>query len=238
MLGEIENLLRPMGTRERAEGEKKYLKSDLEFFGVKVPDVRKASKAWLRGRKDLDRALLLSIVEALWARPVHELRTFGVELLKGKAQLLEEDDLSLVEALLRQANTWAHVDPLAIEVAGDLAERFPRLGGELDRWSRDPLFWLRRSSLLALLRPLRRGEGDWSRFVVYADGMLEEKEFFIRKAIGWVLRETGKKRPERVVEFLASRWDRASGLTRREATRNLPPEVRRELPGMNARARS
>jgi len=63
----------------------------------------------------------------------------------------------------------------------------------LDRCCDDD-FWLRRSAMLGLLRPLRAGGGDFERFARYADAMLEEKEFFVRKAIGWVLREVAKRR--------------------------------------------
>ncbi len=59
--------------------------------------------------------------------------------------------------------------------------------------------------------------------------MLDEKEFFIRKAIGWVLREVGKKRPDEVVAWLAPRTDRASGVTMREAVRYLPAGERERL---------
>jgi 3-methyladenine DNA glycosylase AlkD len=96
------------------------------------------------------------------------------------------------------------------------------LNPTLDRWASDDDFWIRRSSILALLRPLRRGEGDFGRFARYADGMLEETEFFIRKAIGWVLRETSKKRPELVSAWLRPRAARASGVTVREAVKYLP----------------
>jgi len=60
------------------------------------------------------------------------------------------------------------------------------LTGVLDRWAADEDFWVRRAALLSLLRPLRRGEGDFGRCARYADMMLAEREFFIRKAIGWV----------------------------------------------------
>ena len=80
-------------------------------------------------------------------------------------------------------------------MAGALVERFPELGSALDRWAKDADFWVRRSAILALLDPLRRGEGDFDRFSRYADAMLCEKEFFIRKAIGWTLREVSKRRP-------------------------------------------
>ena len=75
------------------------------------------------------------------------------------------------------------------KVSGPLVERHSSLTSALDRWASDDNLWLRRSALLAHLLPLRRGAGEWDRFVRYASQMLEEKEFFIRKAIGSVLRE-------------------------------------------------
>jgi 3-methyladenine DNA glycosylase AlkD len=114
-------------------------------------------------------------------------------------------------------------------VAGPLVVRFPGLGTTLDRWAEDADFWVRRAAMLALLLPLRRGEGDFERFSRHADRMLEEKEFFIRKAIGWVLRETAKKRPALVEAWLAPRTHRASGVTVREAVRYIRKARREEL---------
>lgn len=74
-----------------------------------------------------------------------------------------------------------------------------------------------------------KGEGDWDGFVRRADAMLEEGEFFIRKAIGWMLRERGRTRPRDVVAFVKLRQHRIAGLTLREATRNLPPGHRAAL---------
>ncbi|MGO8687073.1 MAG: DNA alkylation repair protein [Candidatus Dormibacteria bacterium] len=129
-------------------------------------------------------------------------------------------------ALLRESRTWALVDELAAVVVGGLVERHPELGSTLDRWAGDPDFWIRRSALLALLLPLRRGAGDFARFAAYAETMLDEREFFIRKAIGWVLRDTGRKRPGLVYEWLLPRAWRASSVTVREAVKPLSPEQR------------
>ena len=82
---------------------------------------------------------------------------------------------------------------------------------------------------MALLLPLRRGQGDWKRFAAYADDMLDEREFFIRKAIGWVLREASKKTPACVRRFVAERTDRISGVTIREAVKYLDEEHREKL---------
>jgi len=135
--------------------------------------------------------------------------------------LLRPADISLLERMIRQSKTWAFVDELAIVITGPLVERHPELLRVLDRWAKDDDFWLRRSAMLALLRPLRRGRGDFRRFARYADRMLEDREFFIRKSIGWVLRETGKPQPDMVYAWLLPRAGRASGVTVREAVKYL-----------------
>jgi 3-methyladenine DNA glycosylase AlkD len=81
----------------------------------------------------------------------------------------------------------------------------------------------------ALLRPIRRGGSDVERLLRYADGMLAEREFFIRKAIGWVLREISKKRPEMTADYLAALLDHVAALTLRERSRRLPPDRRDAL---------
>jgi len=217
------------GDPSRAEFERRYLKSELRFIGCGVPALRAVAKAFLRAHTQLDRAGLLALIQALWSEPVHERRLLAVELLTLRAQTLEPADLAIVEWLLREARTWALVDGLAEQVAGTLIARFPELNEVLDRWSADADFWIRRSALLALLQPLRGGDGDFERFGRYADAMLDEKEFFIRKAIGWILREIGKKRPELVLLWLEPCVTRVSGVTLREAVKYLPAERREAL---------
>ncbi len=113
---------------------------------------------------------------------------------------------------------------------GSLVERFPELTATLDRWAADENFWIRRSAMLSLLVPLRRGDlTHFERFAGYADAMLAEREFFIRKAIGWILRETAKKQPDLVAHWLAPRVHRISGVTIREAVKWLPAPQREAL---------
>ncbi len=108
------------------------------------------------------------------------------------------------------------------------------LGPVLDRWAIDDDFWIRRSALLALLVPLRRGAGDFDRFARYADVMLEEKEFFIRKAIGWVLRDTARRRPDLVFGWALPRAERMSGVTVRELVKPLSDEQRAAIEAARA----
>src|ERR1035438_4613991 len=226
LVGEIDGDLRRQGSPDRAVQEKAYLKSRLEHYGASVPAVRAVAKGIVARRPALTREELIALVETLWAGSIYELRRVAVELLEMCGDRLQAADIELVERLLRQAQTWALVDELAAVVVGGLVEHHAELGPVLDRWAVDDDFWIRRSVLLALLMPLRRGDGDFQRFSRYADGMLDEEEFFIRKAIGWVLRDTARKRPDLVYRWLLPRAARASGVTVREAVKPRSAEER------------
>ncbi len=230
LAAEIETALRATAIPGRAEQERRYLKSSLVHLGSGMPAIRRVAVATRRAHPDLDRAGLLRLADALWARGIHECRAAAVELLELHADRLEARDLSgVLERLLRESRTWALVDNLAASVAGPLVERFPALGATLDRWAEDEDFWIRRSALLAELVALCEGRGDFARFGRHADAMLEEQEFFVRKAIGWVLRDASRRDPDRVARWLLPRASRASGLTLREATKRLAPAARARI---------
>jgi 3-methyladenine DNA glycosylase AlkD len=225
----VESELRARADPVRGADACRYLKIDLECLGCDAATIRSVVVGALRPEPDLDRRRLVALVRALWVRPVWDVRAAAMVLLERRADLLAPADLTLLERLIRNSGTWALVDSLAIHAVGSLVHRHPELEATLDRWVRDDDFWVRRAALLAHLLPLRRGGGSFDRFARRADALLEEREFFIRKAIGWVLRETGKKRPELVTAWLGPRLARASGLTVREAVRWLPARDKRAL---------
>jgi 3-methyladenine DNA glycosylase AlkD len=224
----LEGLLVEVATPERAEAEKRYLKSDLDFLGATMWQIERVVKELLAGAHPTHDEMV-ALVSDLWSAPVHERRMAAVMVLERFPDLLAVDDLALVERLVRASKTWALVDALAANVAGGIVERDPTAAARvLDRWASDDDFWVRRASLLAELRPIRQG-AELDRFLARAEPMLAEREFFIRKAIGWVLREAGKRRPDEVAAWLAPRTHRASGVTMREAVKYLPAEVGERL---------
>ena len=229
LVDDLEAALRAVARPERAEHDRAYLKSDLIFLGGTVPAIRKAATA-LHREYPGDHDSLVAVVTEAWGRGVHELRMAAVELLDLGVAELAVADLTLLERLVREARTWALVDGLAANVVGALREEFPHeVEPWLSRWAVDTDLWIRRASLLAFLRALRAGGGDFAAFAEKADALLDEREFFIRKAIGWVLRDTGRRRPELVVAWLTPRVVRASGVTVREAVKHLPVADRERL---------
>lgn len=229
---ELDAALRAVAVPDRAAKEKAYLKSDLAHYGVSVPALRKVTLAILKVHPDLAHDTVVGLAEELWSRGVHELRAVAVEILEQRIGVLGPNDLAMLERFLREARTWALVDEIGPSVVGPLMERFPEVERTVERWATEDDFWLRRAALLTYLLPMRRGEPVFERFAKLADPMLEERQFFIRKAIGWVLRERGKRAPDEVFAWLVPRQARASGLTLREASRYLPEEQKARLLGV------
>jgi 3-methyladenine DNA glycosylase AlkD len=222
------------GTPARAAGAKRYLKSELVFLGASVPAVRAEAKRVVRSHRELTRAELRALVDGLWATDIHELRSLAIGVLELRADLLQKSDARWLIQLIASADTWAHVDWLAIKVVGQLCAREPTLAKDRDRWIKHANFWVRRTALLAEHDALLAGRGDFSHFARLAAPLLGEREFFIRKAIGWVLRATAKRTPERTYGFVRAHAAEMSGLTFREATRALPRAQQKELAALRA----
>jgi len=227
----VDQELKALGSSERADKERAYLKSTLRFYGSTLPQIHAVVTSTWREHGGLDHDTMVGVADRLWATGVFDCRMAAEDFLEMGSAMLTVDDLPMLERLLRQAGTWALVDGLAAGPVGELDRRPPGIASTIERWAIDEDFWIRRSALLAHLTAMRRGEGDLDRFLRLADAMLGEREFFIRKAIGWVLRDAAKKRPAEVIAWLEPRIDRVSGVTIREAVRHLPPSDRDRLMG-------
>ncbi|MEA2842531.1 MAG: hypothetical protein QOJ69_202 [Actinomycetota bacterium] len=232
-VAEITGALAGLGTTERAIGAKAYLKSDYEFLGVRTPDGRPVFTGWLR-RAQPDIATVVAVVDRLWQSHVFEHRWGATELLTARAEQLDPGVLPRIEAMVRDAGTWALVDPLGYNAAGTILTVHPEAATPVhgwvgDGWVGDGSFWVRRLAVLSLSRPVRAGVVGFTVLAGVADRLLDEREFFVRKAIGWVLRDVGKTDPGAVAGFLRPRMARVSGVTWREARKPLPQQVVAEL---------
>jgi len=211
---------------ERAENEKRYLKSEIQHIGVRVPQIRRTARQFAHQNRHLNVSELFALVAELWDRDVYELRKLAVNILAARADSLGSAEVAAIEALLRCCHTWALIDDLSINVVSPMLVELDDARAIRCRWSKDDDFWVRRTALLAMLPELRREVSHWDEFCEYADAMLPEEEFFIQKAIGWALREVSKHSPDLVADWVKPRAVRLSAVTFREAVKYLPPEHR------------
>jgi 3-methyladenine DNA glycosylase AlkD len=228
-ISDFRRQFKALGDPERAAQEKRYLKSPFQFYGVSVPKLRAVAKAFRRENKGISKDALWELCQALWQGDFHEERALAMLLLEEYRALLDYSDMPSLEGMLRESVNWNQVDEISVHLVGSVVQKDERGLEYLRRWSKDPDFWMRRAALLSQLLLFREGKGNKALFYSFANEMMEEKEFFIRKAIGWVLREMSKADPEEVFRFVAENRGRMSGVTLREATRRLPQHTREQL---------
>ncbi|MDB4967657.1 MAG: alkylation repair enzyme [Myxococcales bacterium] len=214
------------GDAASAVAQKAYMKSALHFHGVVSEQLRVACADFVKATP-LDHDALVAAVDALYATNWFDLHSAGIGLLERKRKLLGPEDAAWLIGLVRRSGCWAHVDWIATKMVPHTLPAKP--AKLLTSWARDDDFWVRRTALLAQLDLLRAGAGDFPLFARLATPMLGEKEFFIRKAIGWVLRDVARKRPELTFGYVKEHGEKMSGLTYREATRRLPEELQARL---------
>lgn len=199
-----------------AAGQKAYMKNKFEYWGLKSP-VRKELqkpfllKAYLPEQKHLER-----IMKTLWKKPQREYQYFAQELMAKYSKKLEKKDIDLIEYLVINKSWWDTIDFIASNIIGPYMKKFPEeRDGIIERWLASENMWLQRCCLLFQLKYKMDLDKDVVVQVIHY--LLGSKEFFINKAIGWILREYSKVNPVWVMEF-AEKTD-LSNLSRKEAIR-------------------
>jgi 3-methyladenine DNA glycosylase AlkD len=241
---EYKKYLKANQNPERAAKEKQYLYSDLKHYGVSVWERRKYENAHKKEIKSLSKKEVLVLVNKLWSDDYFEVRSMGLAVLNVHAEELNKKDMPLIEKLMRERKGWAFLDSLIIPVMPFLLTKDESIYKYLTKWIKDDDFWVRRSALLSQLLFFRKGEGgDKELFFSMAKDQFDENwidrlylgeerkraKFFIRKAIGWTLREMSVKDPMVVYKFLNDNKNEMSGLSFKEGSRKLPNDLQDKL---------
>ena len=228
--------LREAADPARARQQQAYMKSDMPYFGVGVPQCRRIAGAVFRMHPLPDARAWEAAVLELWREAAHrEERYAAVELLLfGRySAWLEPARLPAIEEMVVTGAWWDYVDAIAGRGMGAMLAAHPRpVKAALREWAKDDDIWKRRTAILAQLRA--RGETDTKLLADAIRPSIGHPEFFLRKGIGWALREYSKTDPAWVTEFVGAHAE-LSGLSRREALRHLertnrvarPPATRR-----------
>lgn len=217
----IRSELRAAADPERAPAMAAYMKvaerDDLPFLGVRRPEVRRIARSAARTEPS-DPDAMVSAVRALWDEAAfHEERYAAQDLLGLRWAQGRLDLVDLHRHMALTGAWWDHVDEVAHRIADLVATHPADLGPVLRSWSRDPSRWLRRLAILGQLG--RRGDVDRDLLTDVIVVNLEDPDFFIRKAIGWALREVARHDPDWVRTFVADHD--LSPLSRREALKHL-----------------
>jgi 3-methyladenine DNA glycosylase AlkD len=217
---QVREALRDGADPERASAMAAYMKSaetgNLPFLGVRRPDVRRIVRAAAKDHVDV--ATLPTVVRELWDdAEFREERYAAQDLVALRWSRGRLDLLDLYRHMAVTGAWWDHVDEVAHRI-GDLAVTHPdEIGPVLRAWSRDPSPWLRRLAILGQLR--RRDRVDLALLAEVIEPNLADPDFFVRKAIGWALRDVARYHPDWVRRYVLDHP--LSALSRREALKHL-----------------
>ena len=221
----VETALRQRGDAQKAAGMAAYMKTDMPFYGVQKParvEIQKVIKRDFRvtHRRAYERAVL-----ELWKRPHREEKYIAIYVAALYSEFITAESLPLYERLIREGAWWDFVDEIAIRLVGTvLLLHRPVVRSVMDEWIADDDLWIRRSAIIAQIK--HKEQTDHRRLFRYCRQRAHETEFFIRKGIGWALRQYSYAAPTRVRDFLTRYKDKLSPLSYREGARVM---VKRSL---------
>lgn len=197
-----------------------YMKTDMPFYGIQKPDripiYREMKMSFQpQTQKEYEKAVL-----SLWSLPHREEKYAAIEYAKQNEKFLTPASIDLYRTLLVQGAWWDFVDDIAITLVGHtyLAHR-SEIKSITNQWIDDDDLWLRRTALIC--HNHHKKETDQKQLFSHCLKRSHEKEFFIRKAIGWALREYSYQEPHAVLDFITVNRQQLSPLSYNEAAKNL-----------------
>jgi 3-methyladenine DNA glycosylase AlkD len=198
-----------------AASMKKYMKDQYEYYGISTPDRRAMMTAHIKKHGLPEWSGIEELSRILWEMDERECQYCLVDLMNRMSSNLGPENLPLLEYLITTKSWWDTVDGLAGWLAGDLFERHAGLiQPTTTRWMASGNIWLQRSCLLFQLK--YKGDTDLDLLYGFIEELSGHKSFWIRKAIGWILREYSKTDPQEVEAYVSAHPE-LSGLSRREA---------------------
>ena len=205
---------------EKAGPMAAYLKTDMPFFGVqkagRVPILRAVKDQFPPSDRDDYRAAVL----ALWSQPHREEKYLAIGYAQSFPRFVTLSSVQLYRRMIVEGAWWDLVDGIATNLIGDvLLSQREGMTRKVETWIDDRDMWLRRTAIIAQIG--HKEATDASLLFGACERRMHETEFFIRKAIGWALRDYARTDPGAVTAFVAEHRESLSGLSYREATKHL-----------------
>lgn len=207
---------------EAARSMQAYMKSEMPFWGVNKPLLKQALRRVLADYPKLDWVDARDTAGVLWEQAQHREERYLALALTGfqrHRKHLDVGQLPFFEAWITQAAWWDLVDEIAVNRLGPMFEpSAAAMTGAMRAWAQDAHLWKRRSAVISQLK--RKADCDLVLLADCIEPNIHRKEFWLRKAIGWALRDVGRFHPEWVIAFVEGHPE-LSGLSRREAMKHL-----------------
>ena len=200
----------------RVEGMTAYMRDQFPFLGVRAAGQRDATRVAFRvAGKPAGEDAVVEAVDALWSRREREHRYLGCDVVRRWAPNASAAFVHDIARWITNQPWWDTCDPLARRGVGIVVARYPELRSTMDTWLAGDDMWLTRTALLHMGTWKERIDREWVFAACLARA--DHPDFFVRKAIGWILRDLASVDVEAVRAFVDGPGAVLSGLSRREA---------------------
>lgn len=200
--------------RAKASQMKDYMRGQYEYYGIAAPERKMIFADHRKNFGMIPPGQLNEVVEQCWQAPEREYQYFAMEMLEKNKRNAKPEHLKLYEYMITEKSWWDTIDFIAVNLVGNYFNKYPELiPGKTDEWMHSGNMWLQRTCLIFQLKYKNRL--DTALLESFILELKDSKQFFIRKAIGWILREYSKTNPEYVKHFVKN--NALSGLSRLEA---------------------
>jgi 3-methyladenine DNA glycosylase AlkD len=194
-----------------------WLKNRFLFLGISKPDRVQLEKEFIKAAKK-QQQINWETVFFLWDLPEREFQYAAIDYLLALQKKLAFNDINKVKTLITSKSWWDTADKLASNIVGQLCILNPQLvDSHILTWAESNNIWLARTAILYQLKYKNATDTEILHTIISRN--LGSKEFFINKAIGWILREYSKTNKEWVKNFLDTHD--LSSLSVREASKYL-----------------
>ena len=202
---------------EQAQKMSKYMLNKFEYIGIKTPERREIFKIFFKEYKNEEK-IDWEFVNKCWENKYREFQYVAADYLKNMKDKLTIDDIPRFKQLILKKSWWDTIDNLDMTI-GALALKDSNVNKILLEWSIDENIWLRRIAIDHQL--LRKEKTNTELLEKILKNNLEQTEFFINKAIGWVLRDYSKTNPKWVKNFIEKNKEKMAKLSIKEASKYL-----------------
>lgn len=201
MLKELRQQLQSLANPQLAENYKKYLKSPYNFYGLRVPMLRKIAKQHVK-EKNPTIYDAYNLFEELWNSGNHDEMNLGLFIIQNfkKQYNLEMWKFLTQEKILNKLKTWDHVDALCGSILGHILVDNLQLNSQLKEYSISRNPWIRRIAMVTQGPSIKKGKIQYT--IHFAEKLCYDDDIYVQKGTGWMLREAGKKNPSQVQEFI------------------------------------
>lgn len=203
---------------QRAVAAQAYMKGLFPFLGISAPDRRALQKSFFKENAYPDFEAFRLISKELWAMEQREYQYVAMEMWEHYRKQWTEEVIGDFEQLIVQKSWWDTVDVVASHLVGAYFVRFPhQKAAVIERWMQSDNMWLQRTCLIFQLS--YKGKTDVDLLLGCCLRLMDSKEFFIQKAIGWALRQYARTDSEVVRQFVSTQAIKP--LSRREALKHI-----------------